>query len=138
VAGPTPLEVRLERERYVPGEVVRGLVVGVEGGERDVEVSLRFHERSTEYEATTITIPAGSQGELAPGSSHRFAIDLPDDAPPSHTSRHGALWWTTDARVGEAGSGRTVSRRIEVVPPPLSPAGSAGQPGHAPYPDRID
>ena len=122
MAGPTPLEVRLEREQYVPGEVIRGLVVGVARGEGNVEVSLSFHERSTEYEATTITIPAASQGELAPGSSHRFAIDLPDDAPPSHTSRHGALWWTTDARVGEAGSDRTVSRPIEVIAPPVSSA----------------
>ena len=54
--------MRLERERYVPGDVVRGLVVGVEGGEGAVEVSLSFHERSTEYEATTITIPAGVPG----------------------------------------------------------------------------
>jgi hypothetical protein len=117
-AGP---EVRLERERYLPGETVRGAVVVPEGaGVERIEVSLNFRERSTEYEATTVTIPGGrlDEGDPAPGGGHRFAIELPDDALPSQSGRHGALSWTVDATMMGSSADRVVSARIEVAPPP--------------------
>jgi len=114
------LEVRLDRERYAPGETVRGSIVVVEGrGPGEIAVSLNFHERSTEYEAVAIETPRVSlhRGDLIKGSAHRFAIALPEDAPPSQTTVHGALWWAVDASAGEPGASPVVSRRIEVQAP---------------------
>ena len=109
----------MERERYLPGETVRGTVVVPEGiGVEGIDVSLNFRERSTEYEAITVTIPSGrlDEGDPAPGGGHRFAIELPDDALPSQSGRHGALSWTVDATMSGSSVDRVVSARIEVAP----------------------
>jgi hypothetical protein len=111
----------LERERYLPGETVRGTVVVPEGtGVEEIDVSLNFRERSTEYEAITVTIPGVrlGEGDPAAGGGHRFAIELHVDALPSQSGRHGALSWTVDATLIGSSADRVVSARIEVVPPP--------------------
>ena len=120
--GPVRLEVRLDRDRFVPGDTVRGSAVVAEGGGLgEIRVWLSFHERSGDYEAVTMTLPGGSlEAELAPGIAHGFAIELPPDAPPSYISRHGALWWTVDASIGEPATGSPVRRRIEVGPPRMA------------------
>jgi hypothetical protein len=122
--GPVRLALRLERDRFVAGETVRGSAVVVEGGGRgEIRVWLSFRERSGEYEAVTITLPGGAlQDDLGPGAAHGFAIELPGDAPPSYISRHGALWWTVDASVGEPATGDPVRRRIEVGRPRIAAA----------------
>jgi len=127
--GPVRLEIRLERDRFVAGETVRGSAAVVEGGGRgEIRVWISFRERSGEYEAVTRTLPGGSlEDELGPGTAHGFAIELPADAPPSYIARHGALWWTVDAAVGEPASGEPASgepvrRRIEVGPPRIAVA----------------
>jgi hypothetical protein len=116
--GPVRLEIRLERDRFLAGETVRGSAAVVEGGGAgEIRVWLSFRERSGEYEAVRMTLPGGSlQDQLGPGVAHGFAIALPADTPPSYISRHGALWWTVDAAVGEPASGAAVRRRIEVGP----------------------
>jgi hypothetical protein len=117
----------MERERYLPGETVRGSVVVPASGAGGIEVSINFRERSTEYEAITVTVPGGrlGEGDSAPGSGHRFAIDLPEDALPSQSSRHGALWWTVDATTIESGPDLVASATIEVACRPRSGADSA-------------
>jgi hypothetical protein len=87
------------------------------GGAGEIEVSLNFHERSSRCDAITISTPAHPvhAGELVAGSAYRFEVPLPEDAPPSHTSGHGALWWTVDAWIGDSGEDPAASRRIEVV-----------------------
>jgi hypothetical protein len=118
------LELRLERDRFAPGDTVRGSAAVAEGGgPGEIRVWLSFRERSGEYEAVTMTLPGGSlEAKLAPGTAHGFAIALPPDAPASYISRHGALWWTVDASVGGEAAGGAVRRRIEVGPPPIAVA----------------
>lgn len=118
------LEIRLDRDRVVAGETVRGSAAVVEGGgPGEIRVWLSFRERSGESEAVTMTLPGGwLQDELGPGTAHGFAIELPPDAPPSYISRHGALWWTVDASVGAPASGEPARRRIEVGPRPTASA----------------
>jgi hypothetical protein len=118
------LEVRLERDRFAPGDTVRGSAAVAEGGGAgEIRVWLSFHERSGEYEAVRMTLPGGSlEAQLAPGTAHGFAIELPGEAPPSFISRHGALWWTVDASVGGEASGAAVRRRIEVGAPRITAA----------------
>jgi hypothetical protein len=111
----TRLEVTTERRRYAPGETVRGEVVAAESG-GEINVALNFHERSTEYEAVTITVPGRIHQPAEPGSRERgrFEIELPRDAPPAYVSAHGELWWAVDASAGEPGSGEVATTRIEV------------------------
>lgn len=125
------LELRLERDRFAPGDTVRGAATVTEGGgPGEIRVWLSFRERGGEHEAVRATLPGGSlRAGLAPGTEYVFAIELPADALPSYISRHGALWWTVDAAVGEPASGAPVRRRIEVGPRRISgppPAGGEG------------
>jgi hypothetical protein len=120
-------ELRLERERYAPGDTVRGVVKLDRGTVGEIEVSLNFHERSTEYEATPISIPALPAEQTGLGSDgHRFAIELPEDAPPTLEARHGALWWTVDATVGGPDAPAVLSRRVEIRSAAPTGPGSAG------------
>lgn len=99
----------------MPGETVRGEVLAAEGG-AEIKVALSFHERSTEYEAVMITVPARVQQRAEQGSGEvgRFEVELPPDAPPAYDSAHGALWWSVDASAGQPGSGVAATTRIEV------------------------
>ena len=118
------LEVRLDRERYAPGEAVRGaVVVVVGGGTAELGVALNFHERSIECEAIAIATPRVPVhgGELIEGSAYRFELELPPDAPPSQASRHGGLWWAVDVSAGEPASSPLASARLEVARPGGNP-----------------
>jgi len=124
------LEVRLDRERYAPGDTVRGAVAVVAGGgSAELGVALDFHEGSIECGAIAITtarVPV-HEGELIEGSAYSFALELPQDAPPSQTSPHGGLWWAVDVSAGEPGSSPLASRRIEVQAPAATvPPAEAG------------
>jgi hypothetical protein len=105
-------EVHLERQSYGPGETVRGSVLG--GSGRELEVSLSLHERSPEYEAIPVTISVPLDAGEGGSGARRFAVEVPDDAPPSLMARHGALWWTVDAAIEGPDSPAVVSREVEI------------------------
>jgi hypothetical protein len=111
------LAVELERDRYAPGDVVRGTVKVVEGGgSRRLEVALAFREKAGDYEDTPFTIAGGDlhTGDLAPGATYAFSIALPADALPTYRSRHGELYWEVDVRSDERGRDTHERKRIEV------------------------
>ena len=67
-------------------------------GGRDRDVTQLPRAQGTEYEATPISISARPAEQTGLGrDGHPFAIEVPDDAPPTLEARHGALWWTVDA-----------------------------------------
>jgi hypothetical protein len=112
------LDIRLDRQRYTPGDIVLGSVLVADGlGAATLEVSLNFHERATQYETVVDTVPgeAAEDEGLDAGAERSFAIELPEDALPNHTSEHGALWWSADASVKTPGRDLLVTRRLEVV-----------------------
>ena len=114
-------DLRLERERYAPGDVVRGTVQVLEGGEsRTLEAFLLFHEESDDYERVAAQVGSGPlvTGDLADGASYSFAIPLPAEALPNYRSKHGELWWEVDVKSDELGRDSHERQRIEVVPPP--------------------
>lgn len=116
------LRVELEQERFAPGEVVRGTVSVLVGGDsRALEVLLNYREHAgDDYQDIPVTLSSGTlcEGDLATGTSYPFEIPLPDDALPSFKSKHGELWWEVDARSDERGRDTHERRRIEVVSPP--------------------
>ena len=111
------LEIRVEQERYAPGDTVAGTVVVSEGGRsRKLEIELRYREQTSEdYQHTAVTLPGGElhAGDLAAGTSFPFAIALPADALPSYKSAHGELCWELDARSDERGV--DTHERVRVV-----------------------
>jgi hypothetical protein len=112
------LEIRLDRVHYAPGETVRGWVLAADGlGTARLEVALNFHERATEYETVTETVPGeADEGDGSEAGGERsFAIELPEDALPSCTSTNGSLWWSVDASVKTPGRELLATRRVEVV-----------------------
>jgi hypothetical protein len=112
------LGVELERERYAPGDGVRGTVTVLEGGgSRKLEVVLAFREQVGDYEHTATTIDGGELhgGDLALGASYGFEVALPDDALPSYRSRHGELYWELEVRSDERGRDTRERRRVEVA-----------------------
>jgi hypothetical protein len=113
------LECELERERYRPGESVRGTVLVLEGGpSRRLEVTLEYREKTEEdFQATVRTLRTGElhNGDLTTGASYPFEIVLPADALPSFGSAHGELYWELDARSDEPGRDSHERRRIEVA-----------------------
>lgn len=122
------LEIRLDRERYAPGDTVRGtILVAEDAAAESLEISLNFHERATQYESVTDTIP-GDPVEIGPPAqgARPFEAALPEDAPPNYTSAHGALWWSIDARAAAPGREVLATRRFEVVASDAGPDSRAG------------
>jgi len=111
------LQLQLDRERYRPGETVRGTVAVTEGGSsRSLEVSLAYNEETSDYLDVARTISSGPlhEGDLDEGSSFEFALALPDDALPGYRSARGELYWVVDARSNELGRDTHERRRIDV------------------------
>ncbi len=110
------LELRLEGERFIPGEVVRGAVIAADEA-AEVTVAARFHERGAgcDVVAAEVVAPALRREPIPDGVAHRFAIELPLDALPSCPSPHGGLAWTVDAEAAALGPAAAVSRPIEVA-----------------------
>jgi hypothetical protein len=112
------LELELERNRYEPGDTIRGSIVVVEGGRsRSLEVWLEYNEKTEDYSdvATRITSPFRHEGELAAGESFDFEVALPRDAAPNYRSEHGELFWELNVKSDELGRDTSVRRRLEVV-----------------------
>jgi hypothetical protein len=83
-------QLELDRERYTPGETIKGTILVREGG--------------------------GSRA-LEAGTSFEFELALPPDALPSYKSRHGELYWELDVKSDESGRDTHERRRIETVSP---------------------
>jgi hypothetical protein len=115
------LALELERDRYAPGETVSGVVRVVEGGgSRSLEVALEYRERTRDYSAVARRVATGPlhQGELPPGHTFPFSLQLPADAPPAHSTPNASLAWHVDAKSDERGLDTHDEREIHVEPPP--------------------
>lgn len=119
------LGVWLERQRYAPGEVVKGFVDVAEPIDaRALTVALNYMERTQDYtgvgrvgaEAVLHTGPVGAGTRLA------FEVALPLDALPAFGTGHSAVWWAVVATADKPGFDKHASLRIDVVPADLGGA----------------
>jgi hypothetical protein len=113
-------QLKLDRERYAPGETIRGTILVKEGGgSRALEAILEYKEETADYSEVAISIPSGplNEGELTAGTSFEFELALPPDALPNHKSRHGEPYWELDVRSDESGRDTHERCRIETVSP---------------------
>jgi hypothetical protein len=109
----------LERQRYAPGEVVRGYVdvrEHIDG--RSLSVGLHYAEETSDYKGahyrpTTQTL---HEGPVGMGSRHDFELTLPPDAMPAFRAKSSAVWWEVVASVDKRGFDKHVRLRIDVVP----------------------
>ena len=111
------LNIEVDGDAFKPGEWVRGRIRVVDGGNsRALSVELRFRERTSDYSATAATYGASvlHQGELTPGMSFDFAIELPADCFPSFQSEHAELFYEVRARSDERGLDTHADARFEV------------------------
>lgn len=114
------LQLQLDRERYRPGEAVRGSILVLEaGGSRSLEALLEYTEETADYREVSISIPTGPlhEGELTTGTSFDFELVLPPNALPNYKSEHGELYWEVDAKSDERGRDTHDRRRIEIELP---------------------
>jgi len=113
-------QLELDRERYAPGETIKGTILVREGGgSRALEAILEYKEETADYSEVAISIPSGPlhEGELTAGTSFEFELALPPDALPRYKSRHGELYWELDVKSDESGRDTHERRRIETVSP---------------------
>ena len=112
------LELRLDRERYEPGETIRGTVYVLEGGgSRSVEALLDYNEKTEDHASVATSISSGplQAGDLATGMSFEFELALPPDAFPNYRSEHGELYWEVHIKSEELGPDSHERRRIDVA-----------------------
>jgi hypothetical protein len=110
-------QLQLDRERYAPGETIKGTIRVLEGGgSRGLEARLEYNEETADYSEVAVSIPSGKlhEGDLTEGTSFEFELALPPDAPPSYKSRHGELYWELDVKSEEVGRDTHERCRIEV------------------------
>jgi hypothetical protein len=113
------LDLRLDRERYAPGDTIRGTIHVLEGGQsRSVEALLNYNEKTEDYAAVATSVSSGplQAGDLATGMSFEFELALPPDAFPNYRSEHGELYWELDIKSEELGPDTHERRRIDVAP----------------------
>jgi hypothetical protein len=112
-------QVELDRQRYAPGEAVKGTILVLEGGaSRALEAQLVYREESPDYSEIAFSIPSGPlhEGDLTEGTSFEFELALPPDALPGYDSRHGELYWEVDVKSDEVARDTHERCRIEVEP----------------------
>lgn len=110
-------QLQLDRERYAPGDTVKGTILVTEGGSsRALEACLEYTEETADYSEVALSIPSGPlhEGDLTAGTSFEFELALPPDALPSYKSRHGELYWELDVKSDESGRDTHERRRIAV------------------------
>ena len=114
---PPPLELRLDRDRIGPGELVRGDVIAAREVPGRVDVAVRLHERSLACDVVAVEVAAvaSRRGELADRVAYAFAIELPADALPSCPSPHGGLLWSVEASASELDDGVAVRGELVVT-----------------------
>ena len=113
-------ELQLDRERYAPGDAIRGTVQVVEGGgSRSLEALLEYKEETDDYVEVATSISSGplQSGHLATGSSFEFELTVPEDALPSYQSQHGELYWEVDVKSNEPGRDTHERCRVEISRP---------------------
>jgi hypothetical protein len=101
-----------------PGDWVRGRVTVLGGGSsRALKVTLRYCERTDDYSATAATYeaPPLHSGDLVARDSFTYAVQLPADALPCHSSANGELYWEVEARSDELGPDTVTQQRLEVA-----------------------
>jgi hypothetical protein len=114
------LQLQLDRERYRPGEAVKGSILVLEGGgSRSLEALLEYTEETADYREVSISIPTGPlhEGDLTTGTSFEFEVSVPANALPNYKSEHGELYWEIDAKSDEVGRDTHDRRRIEIELP---------------------
>ena len=124
------LVLELERERYQPGDWIRGAVVVQQGGPaRTLEVFVLYQERTEDYTEAGLTGRTGPlhRGDLVAGARLPFALQLPPDAPPPYRSRWGELYWEVDAKADRFGADLHARRRIVVAPAGMPDTAFAGE-----------
>ena len=118
------IELRLERERFGPAEVVRGWVlVHAELYPRVLEVTIALRERTADFEESALEGRTGPlhQGPLAAGTAVPFALQLPPNPLPPYRSRWGELFWLAEAKADIPNARDVVARkRIWVIPPEVA------------------
>lgn len=120
------LQLQLERDRYAPGDTVRGTILVLEGGgSRSLEALLEYNEKTADYREVAISISSGPlhAGDLTTGTSFDFELALPPDALPNYGSANGELYWQVNAKSDEFGRDTHESSRIQVAPPGGAGAG---------------
>lgn len=114
-------ELQLDRERYPPGDAIKGTVLVVEGGgSRFLEALLEYKEETDDYLEVATSISSGPlhEGDLTTGTSFEFELVLPPDALPNYKSDHGELFWEVDVRSDELARDTHERQRIEVEAAP--------------------
>jgi hypothetical protein len=117
-------EIQLQGESYAPGDAVHGWVkVDEARHSHDVQVSLRYQEKTADYHGSVLSVPAVvvHQGDVNPGESYEFNLQLPADAPPAYSSGYGDMWWEVVVRSAKTGFDDLTTQRIEVVVPDRAP-----------------
>lgn len=112
-------QLQLDRERYTPGETIRGTILVLEGGgSRSLEALLLYNEETADYSAVATSVSSGPlhAGDLTSGMSFEFELPLPLDALPNCQSEHGELYWELDVKSDEPGRDTHERRRIELQP----------------------
>jgi hypothetical protein len=113
----TRFQLHLERERYTPGDTVRGTILVLAGGRsRSVEVLLQYTEETADYSEVATSVSSGPlhEGDLTTGTSFEFELALPPDALPNYQSLHGQLYWDVNVKSDEFGRDTWERRRINV------------------------
>lgn len=123
-------EIQLQNQSFAPGDAVHGWVkVTEERQSHAVQVSLRYQERTEPYHGHVLSVApvVVHQGEINPGDSYEFNLQLPPDAPPAYSSPYGDMWWEVVVGSDKTGIDDVVTQRIEVVVPgATATAGSSG------------
>jgi hypothetical protein len=123
-------EIQLQKQSFAPGDAVHGWVkVNEERHSHAVQVSLRYQESTADYHGHVLSVPpvVVHQGEIKPGDSYEFNLQLPADAPPAYSSGFGDMYWELVVRSDKTGIDDVATQRIEVViPRATATAGSSG------------
>ncbi|MDX6538713.1 MAG: hypothetical protein QOI71_323 [Gaiellales bacterium] len=106
--GVAELQLMLERERFAPGDSIRGRVARAE------LVSAIDLVRVEASPTSTLEFTAAS---VAPRSDGAFALTVPADAPPSVQGRQCSLVWRVRARAGEFPDHSDARRTLEIACP---------------------
>jgi hypothetical protein len=123
--------VSLDRERYTPGDTIRGTILVAEGGgSRSLEIYLNYIEKTDDYSAVASSISSGPihDGDLTSGMSFTFELPLPAEALPNFQSEHGRLFWQVDVKSDEFGRDSHERHDIDVTTAPRTPPPSMAIP----------
>jgi hypothetical protein len=114
------VKLTIERDRFVPGDRVRGRVHVEKGGLQEIQVGLLFREEVPDLDATTRQVLAPDfegSGDIPAGAVLPFEIEVPADAPPNFKTKHAELFWEVVAATDRVGADSPVSQKVEIRAP---------------------